>query len=42
MKFIAKENGYDPQLIETLIKNVKHKKFQTNVQEKFPLTKKKT
>ena len=31
IKYIAQENGYDPQLIESLIKkNVKRRKLQTN------------
>ena len=33
IKYIAQENGYDPQLIESLIKNAKRRKLQNNNKE---------
>ena len=33
IKYIAQENGYDPQLIESLIKNAKWRKLQNNNKE---------
>ena len=33
IKYIAQENGYDPQLIESLVKNAKRRKLQNNNKE---------
>ena len=33
IKYIAQQNDYDPQLIESLIKNTKRRKLQTNKKE---------